>query len=124
MYRLLAIVLLTLYSAWATYKVAQAPARCDAKIASLSLEALTEQAEQVQEEQAAVFEQGERVRTEIREVFVPVKEVIREVDVVHSCTGHFDDRLRNALTAAARAANGLPATEHPAGGKSTDAEHR
>lgn len=123
MYRLLAVALLSLYAAFATYKwwtiAATEPLKCDNSN-------LVAEVERLKDELATANQQtdkGEIVRVETREVFIPIKETVYEDRVVTTCDGSFPDSVRNAVTRAVAAANrksGLPAAEHGAGTEPAD----
>lgn len=114
MYRIIAIVLLTGYAAFATYQwwttAATEPLKCENE----NLAAVVVEAEKEIDKGNKQVDAGETIRTEVREVFVPVKEIVYEDRIIDSgCTGTFPDSVRDALNKAVDAANGeLPAAEH------------
>lgn len=114
MYRIIAIILLAGYATFATYQwwttAATEPLKCENE----NLAAVVVEAEKEIDKGNKQVDAGEAIRTEVREVFVPVKEIVYEDRVIDSgCTGTFPDSVRDALNKAVDAANGeLSTTEH------------
>lgn len=114
---------LALWSVFATYKWisnnAIAPLECDnsqlnTRIAELEAAnlAYAEQLRKAQELSEKQTVLGAQVRTEVRTVFVPVKEKVHEVPVPAGCAGPLPERVQTGLDAAVAAANaarGVPA---------------
>lgn len=57
--------------------------------------------------QAEAFDKGEKAKSEVEQIFVPMKETIRETRYVASpgCTGQLPDRVQDAVRSAVDAAN-------------------
>ena len=81
------------------------------------LAAAADAARRAAELQAGVVDVGDQTRAEHEEVFRPLREVVRYVEVDSGvCVGEFDPRVRNAIQAAvdtANSARGLPAARDP-----------
>lgn len=112
----LIILGLFLYASFATFKWWFADEKGVLECQNEVIEAKTEDLEKQIDISNRNKEETVKVEKEIEKVFVPIeKQVIREISV-SDCSGHFDDKLRNAVRRSVKAANGRLPTEESTGG--------
>lgn len=113
LYKLGALALLIVWSAFATTmwirSTAQAPLKCENKVLAAEVQtlkpALAEQRKEPLKQEARIVEADKAIGG-INKTFAPIKESVREIPIVAgSCPGTFSDSVRFSLDQAVNAAN-------------------
>ncbi len=119
---IIALVLVSLYAAFASYQWWTAAPECDnsalkTRISELEAAYTAAKADvaKAAQVQAKVVDDGNKVAATANQSFAPLKVVTREI-LVDSCAGSFDDSVRGAVNQAVDLANQagyqLPAARH------------
>lgn len=113
MRQLLALIVITLWAAFATYKWIATYSKTDSLIENAIIEAQLN-AQKLADEQAEKARLEAEVKTnDIKIVYKTIKNVVYKNRVVSKCTGDFPAELRMGLSEATATANGeVPAAQH------------
>lgn len=116
-YVLLALVLLTLYSVFASYKWATVRkdqiTKCDTSKLTAERDALQASLNQANVDLFVERQAGAAAMSNNQQVFAPLKERVREIKVPAACDVAFPAGVQDALDKAVEAASNVHPTKHP-----------